>query len=103
MIYLILEQKTFLFISFKPFTCISCGKAFRHSNSLRRHARTVHSASRGLTPNSLLLPSTTTSNDLKSESFDDVSSALMIPSDDDASSTGGMPSPSISNAQIDSD
>ncbi|CAF5159036.1 unnamed protein product, partial [Rotaria sp. Silwood1] len=32
-----------------PFTCTSCGKAFRHSNSLRRHARTVHSATRSLT------------------------------------------------------
>ncbi|CAF1082602.1 unnamed protein product [Adineta steineri] len=91
----------------KPFTCTSCGKAFRHSNSLRRHARTVHSASRGLTTttNSLLLPHTTTSlsNDLKSEPFDDVSSGLMIPSDDNSSSDDGMPSPSISNAQVDSD
>jgi len=27
----------------------------------------------------------------------------MIPSDDGSSSTGGIPSPSISNAQVDSD
>ncbi|CAF1495550.1 unnamed protein product [Rotaria sp. Silwood1] len=92
----------------KPFTCSSCGKAFRHSNSLRRHARTVHSASRGLTTtNSLLLPSTTTSlsNDIKGETYDDAppSSSFMIPSDDNSSSTGGIPSPSISNAQVDSD
>ncbi|CAF5089725.1 unnamed protein product, partial [Rotaria socialis] len=67
-----------------PFTCQHCGKAFRHSNSLRRHARTVHSASRGLTtPNSLLPGSATSlSNDMKGESYDDVPSALMIPSDD---------------------
>ncbi|CAF2593344.1 unnamed protein product [Rotaria sp. Silwood2] len=89
----------------KPFTCSSCGKAFRHSNSLRRHARTVHSASRGLTTTNSLLPSTTTSlsNDIKVETYDDVPSSLMIPSDDGSSSTGGIPSPSISNAQVDSD
>ncbi|UJR31404.1 hypothetical protein I4U23_018897 [Adineta vaga] len=91
----------------KPFTCTSCGKAFRHSNSLRRHARTVHSVSRGLTttPNSLLLPHTTESlsNDIKNDSFDGIPSGLMIPSDDGSSSTGGVPSPSISNTQVDSD
>ncbi|CAF1406372.1 unnamed protein product [Adineta steineri] len=115
----------------KPFTCANCGKAFRHSNSLRRHARTVHSATRGLsmspgsvataTPNSLLLTTATTSNSMvsmtndvhrlsTSETFDDGTSGLMIPSDDAESlqgppstSTAGVPSPSISNAQIDSD
>ncbi|CAF4206842.1 unnamed protein product [Rotaria socialis] len=89
----------------KPFTCQHCGKAFRHSNSLRRHARTVHSASRGLTtPNSLLPGSATSlSNDMKGESYDDVPSALMIPSDDGSSSAGDVPSPSMSNAQVDSD
>lgn len=99
-------MRSFFSFYLKPFTCSHCGKAFRHSNSLRRHARTVHSASRGLsTPNSLLLPGTTASlsNDMKSESYDDGPSGLMIPSDDGSSSTGGIPSPSVSNAQVDSD
>lgn len=117
----------------KPFTCASCGKAFRHSNSLRRHARTVHSASRGLTmspasmasstttPSSLLMVNPTTSNSMltmanhhlsSSEGYDDgTSSGLLIVSDEGESyqdqgspSTGGdAPSPSNSNAQMDSD
>jgi hypothetical protein len=40
---------------------------------------------------------------MKSESFDDVPSSLMMPSDDGSLSTGDIPSPSISNAQVDSD
>jgi hypothetical protein len=40
---------------------------------------------------------------MKNESFDDIPSGLMIPSDDGSSSTGEMPSPSVSNAQVDSD
>ncbi|CAF1989370.1 unnamed protein product [Rotaria magnacalcarata] len=117
----------------KPFTCASCGKAFRHSNSLRRHARTVHSASRGLSmspgsmttigtsSSSMRLATATTSNSMvsmandmhhlsTSETFDDGNSGLMIPSDEAESlqgppstSSAGVPSPSISNAQVDSD
>ncbi|CAF4161410.1 unnamed protein product [Rotaria sp. Silwood2] len=116
----------------KPFTCTSCGKAFRHSNSLRRHARTVHSATRGLSmspgaistataSSSLRLATATTSNSMvsmandmhhlsTSETYDDGTSGLMIPSDEAESlqgpastSTTGVPSPSVSNAQIDSD
>ncbi|CAF3741392.1 unnamed protein product [Rotaria sordida] len=116
----------------KPFTCTSCGKAFRHSNSLRRHARTVHSATRSFTMSPAAISTTTSSsshrlatattsnsmvsmaNDMHhlstSETFDDGTSGLMIPSDEAESlqgppstSTTGVPSPSISNAQIDSD
>jgi hypothetical protein len=73
------------------------------------------------TPSSLLLASATTSNSMvsmpndihrlsTSETFDDGTSGLMIPSDEGESlqgpasvSTAGAPSPSISNAQMDSD
>ena len=91
---------------FQPFNCTNCGKAFRHSNSLRRHARTVHSVSRSLTTtNSSLLSNTraSLSDDVKVEAYDEVPSALTTLSDDGSSSTGGIPSPSVSNAQVDSD
>jgi hypothetical protein len=73
------------------------------------------------TPSSLLLTTATASNSMvsmandihrlsASETFDDGTSGLMIPSDDGESlqgpastSTAGAPSPSVSNAQIDSD
>lgn len=100
----------------KPFTCAHCGKAFRHSNSLRRHARTVHSASRELTlstnsTGSSLLATTSNSmvsmaNDYhETDGFDDQTERLIITSDDGESiqSTTDLPSPSISNAQNDSD
>jgi len=91
----------------KPFNCSSCGKAFRHSNSLRRHARTVHSATRGLSSssNSLVHPDHNLSlnHSIKDETFDDEPSGLMIPSDDGSSSTGGIPSPSLSNVPNDID
>ena len=116
--------------SFQPFNCASCGKAFRHSNSLRRHARTVHSVSRGMTmspgsmattPSSLLLGTASTSNSMvtmsndvhrlsTSEAYDDGTSGLLIASDEGESLQGptsplssGAPSPSVSNAPMDSD
>jgi hypothetical protein len=71
------------------------------------------------TPSSLLLATASTSNSMVpndihrlsiSEAFDDGTSGLMIPSDEGESlqgpasiSTAGAPSPSISNAQMDSD
>ena len=42
-------------------------------------------------------------DDYKHEAFDDEPSAPMIPSDDSSSSTGGIPSPSVSNIPLDSD
>jgi hypothetical protein len=42
-------------------------------------------------------------DDYKHEAYDDEPSAPMIPSDDSSSSTGGVPSPSVSNIPLDSD